>query len=72
MPTAAHLPIGWTMGYDLEPLRTMESKKSILARAMAEDWLLALVHDHRHPLGKLSESDRGYRFEPIDFGGSQA
>ena len=31
-PTTAHLPLPWIMGYDLEPLRTLESKRAILDR----------------------------------------
>jgi hypothetical protein len=29
----AHLPLPWIMGYDVEPLRTLESKRSLLDRA---------------------------------------
>jgi glyoxylase-like metal-dependent hydrolase (beta-lactamase superfamily II) len=45
MPTAAHLPLPWIMGYDLEPLRTLESKRALLARAAAEGWRLVFEHD---------------------------
>lgn len=67
MPTAAHLPIPWTMGYDLEPLRTMESKRKILARAEAGKWLLVLVHDYSHGVGRIKSEKASYRFDPIDF-----
>ena len=30
IPTTAHLPLPWIMGYDLEPLRTLESKRALL------------------------------------------
>ena len=29
IPTAAHLPLPWIMGYDVEPLVTLESKRSL-------------------------------------------
>ena len=45
MPTAAHLPLPWIMGYDLEPLRTLESKRSLVAEAAAEGWRLVFEHD---------------------------
>lgn len=67
MPTSAHLPIRWTMGYDLEPLRTMESKENILARAEAEKWLLVLVHDYSLGVGRIEIEDSSYRIDPIDF-----
>jgi hypothetical protein len=33
------------MGYDLEPLRTLESKRSLLAEAVAGGWRLVFEHD---------------------------
>jgi glyoxylase-like metal-dependent hydrolase (beta-lactamase superfamily II) len=45
MPTSAHLPLPWIMGYDVEPLVTLESKRRLLARARAEHWLLVFEHD---------------------------
>ena len=45
MPTAAHLPLPWIMGYDLEPLRTLESKRALMSRAAAEGWRLVFEHD---------------------------
>ncbi len=45
IPTAAHLPLAWIMGYDVEPLVTLESKRGVLARAVAEGWWLVFEHD---------------------------
>jgi glyoxylase-like metal-dependent hydrolase (beta-lactamase superfamily II) len=45
VPTMAHLPLPWIMGYDVEPLRTLESKRALLRRAVAEHWLLVSTHD---------------------------
>jgi glyoxylase-like metal-dependent hydrolase (beta-lactamase superfamily II) len=47
VPTTAHLPLPWIMGYDLEPLRTLESKRSLLAQAVREGWRLFFEHDPR-------------------------
>jgi glyoxylase-like metal-dependent hydrolase (beta-lactamase superfamily II) len=52
-PTTAHLPLPWIMGYDLEPLVTLESKRALWARALAEDWLLVFEHDPVTPWGRL-------------------
>ncbi|MEQ8330532.1 MAG: MBL fold metallo-hydrolase [Longimicrobiales bacterium] len=58
-PTAAHLPLPWIMGYDLEPLVTLESKRGLWSRARAEDWLLIFEHDPTVPWGRLDPaSDR--------------
>jgi glyoxylase-like metal-dependent hydrolase (beta-lactamase superfamily II) len=45
VPTTAHVPLPWIMGYDVEPLVTLETKRAILGRAMAEDWSLIFEHD---------------------------
>jgi len=52
-PTSAHLPLPWIMGYDLEPLVTLESKRGLWKRALEEDWLLVFEHDPRVSWGRL-------------------
>jgi len=55
IPTTAHLPLPWIMGYDVEPLVTLETKRRILARAVAEDWLLIFEHDAVTPWMRASD-----------------
>ena len=43
--TVAHLPLPWIMGYDLEPLRTLESKRRMLADAVEGGWRIVFEHD---------------------------
>jgi glyoxylase-like metal-dependent hydrolase (beta-lactamase superfamily II) len=45
IPTSAHLPLPWIMGYDLEPLRTLETKRALLPQAASEGWRLVFEHD---------------------------
>jgi glyoxylase-like metal-dependent hydrolase (beta-lactamase superfamily II) len=45
IPTAAHLPLPYIMGYDLYPMTTLETKRRILTQAVAENWLLLFEHD---------------------------
>ena len=52
-PTAAHIPLPWIMGYDVEPLRTLESRRSIYRRATDENWLLVFEHDATTAWGRL-------------------
>ncbi len=56
-PTSAHLPLPWIMGYDLEPLVTLESKRGLWQRAREEDWLLVFEHDPRVPWGRLDPAE---------------
>lgn len=60
LPTSAHLPLPWIMGYDVEPLRTLETKRSILKRALEEDWLLVFEHDASVATGRVGKDGKGY------------
>lgn len=55
IPTRAHLPYAWIMGYDLFPLATLEFKKRILPRALRENWICLFYHDFEVPLCRLIE-----------------
>lgn len=68
-PTAAHLPLPWIMGYDVEPLVTLETKKALWERARQEEWLLIFQHDARVPWGRMASSDQGKpHLLPLDTG----
>ncbi len=62
-PTASHLPLPWIMGYDVEPLVTLESKRRLLARAAAERWLLIFEHDATHAWGHAVHDGKSYQLE---------
>lgn len=64
VPTASHVPFPYIMGYDLEPLRTLESKKRILGIAAREGWRLVFEHDHDMPLGALVDDAGKLRAVP--------
>jgi glyoxylase-like metal-dependent hydrolase (beta-lactamase superfamily II) len=57
VPTSAHLPLPWIMGYDVEPLVTLESKRTLLQRARDEEWLLVFEHDPQLPWGRLDRAE---------------
>jgi glyoxylase-like metal-dependent hydrolase (beta-lactamase superfamily II) len=57
-PTTAHLPLPWIMGYDVEPLVTLESKRSLLKQAREERWLLVFEHDPVVAWGYLNEDEK--------------
>ena len=58
-PTTAHLPLPWIMGYDLEPLRTLESKRAILNEAVGGGWRLIFEHDPRVAMATLVRDGKG-------------
>jgi glyoxylase-like metal-dependent hydrolase (beta-lactamase superfamily II) len=59
VPTMAHLPLPWIMGYDVEPLVTLESKRALLRRAVDERWLLVSTHDPATPWGYVEPEAKG-------------
>lgn len=59
IPTMAHLPLAWIMGYDVEPLRTLESKRALLRRGVAERWLLVSTHDPLTAWGYVEDEGKG-------------
>jgi len=63
VPTAAHLPLPWIMGYDVEPLVTLETKRKYLRRAADENWLLIFEHDAVHAWGRIVHDGKSYGLE---------
>ena len=59
-PTVHHLPLPWIMGYDVEPLRTFESKRSLFQRAAGEGWWIVLEHDPTTVRGRVKHEEKGY------------
>jgi glyoxylase-like metal-dependent hydrolase (beta-lactamase superfamily II) len=66
IPTTAHLPLPWIMGYDLEPLVTLESKRELLAMAWEEQWLLIFEHDAHTGMGRLAGDGKKYELVPAE------
>jgi glyoxylase-like metal-dependent hydrolase (beta-lactamase superfamily II) len=60
MPTVHHMPLPWIMGYDVEPLRTLESKRTLLQKAAAEGWWIVLEHDAGVARGRVQKEEKGY------------
>jgi glyoxylase-like metal-dependent hydrolase (beta-lactamase superfamily II) len=58
IPLTAHLPLPWIMGYDVEPLRTLESKRAFLDEAVREGWKLVFEHDPAVAAGRLEREGR--------------
>ena len=61
VPTAVHVRLPWVMAYDLEPARTVETKRALFERAVAGDWVVIWGHDKDHVAGRLAVGrDGGY------------
>ncbi len=58
IPTSSHLRDPYVMGYDLQPLVTVEEKRALLWEAVRNDWVLVYEHDPETPMSRV-EFDRG-------------
>ena len=59
-PTSSHIPLPWIMGYDVEPLRTLETKRGVWKRAVEENWLVIFEHDAAVTSGSVVSDGKGY------------
>jgi len=65
VPTTAHIPFPWIMGYDLYPLTTLENKKKWIPEAARGEWIGIFSHDPHVPLAYIRERDGKYEPEAI-------
>lgn len=66
VPMSAHVGLSYIMSYDLYPLETLENKKRYFTQAIAEDWIVAFVHDAQFFFGRIREKDNKYSFFPFE------
>lgn len=57
VPTRAHVPFAWVMGYDLYPVETVEAKKKLIPQAARENWTCLFYHDPDQALGRIVQED---------------
>jgi len=65
LPTVAHLPLPFVMGFDIFPLTTLETKRSIFRDAIRQNWLLLLEHDPDHLAIRISGAEDKAHFEKV-------
>jgi glyoxylase-like metal-dependent hydrolase (beta-lactamase superfamily II) len=63
LPSAAHIPLPYVMGYDTRPLITMEEKAFFLNEAADRGYVLFLEHDPVHECCTVKHTDKGVRLD---------
>ncbi len=66
LPTRHHIPLPWIMAYDLYPMRTLETKRTWVARMAKENWIVVFGHDPDMAAAVFSEQDGKIEIEPVD------
>jgi glyoxylase-like metal-dependent hydrolase (beta-lactamase superfamily II) len=59
-PTVAHVPLPWIMGYDVEPLVTLETKRHLWAQSSDENWTVVFEHDASTAWGRVVRDGKGF------------
>ncbi|MES2380989.1 MAG: MBL fold metallo-hydrolase [Bacteroidota bacterium] len=65
IPTMAHIPTPYVMGYDVRPLDTMKEKTNILKQAADNNYLLYFEHDPFNEMCSVHETEKGIRVKDI-------
>jgi glyoxylase-like metal-dependent hydrolase (beta-lactamase superfamily II) len=63
LPSAAHIPLPYVMGYDMNPLRTLQEKEAFLKEAVAGDFILFFEHDPKIECCTLQQTEKGVRLK---------
>ncbi|GAB3516940.1 MBL fold metallo-hydrolase [Emticicia fontis] len=61
IPSHAHIPIPYVMGYDIRPLQTMGEKEQLLKQVADNDWTIIFDHDPLHDAAHIHLTEKGYR-----------
>jgi glyoxylase-like metal-dependent hydrolase (beta-lactamase superfamily II) len=66
IPTTAHLPLPWIMGFDLYPMETLENKRKWIPEITRHEVLAIFGHDPKISAAWLRDQDGKVVVEPVD------
>jgi glyoxylase-like metal-dependent hydrolase (beta-lactamase superfamily II) len=65
LPSVAHIPLPYVMGYDMFPLTTLDEKKSFLTEALENNYILFFEHDPVNECCNLQMTIKGIRQKDV-------
>ena len=65
LPFSSHVPLPYIMGYDLQPLVTLQEKKNLYPRAIEENWILFFEHDPEVVAATINKNDKGFYLKDV-------
>ncbi len=64
-PSHLHVPLPWIMAYDMQPLLTLQEKKTILQDAITNNYTLFFEHDNLAEAATLVQTDKGIKVDKV-------
>ena len=65
LPSVGHIPLPYVMGYDMQPLITLEEKEIFLKEAEKNNYTLFFEHDAVNECCNLAMTEKGIRANKI-------
>lgn len=65
LPSVGHIPIPYVMGYDMQPLLTLNEKELFLNAALKNNYTLFFEHDPINECCNLKNTDKGIRADKV-------
>jgi glyoxylase-like metal-dependent hydrolase (beta-lactamase superfamily II) len=65
IPSSAHVPLPYVMGYDMFPMTTLIEKEKFLQTACKEDYILFYEHDPVAECSTVEKTEKGYKRKEI-------
>ena len=65
IPSTAHIPLPYVMGYDMYPMTTLIEKESFLEEAVKEETILFFEHDPINECSTVQKTEKGYRKKEV-------
>lgn len=60
IPSHAHIPVPYVMGYDINPLITMKEKEDLLRQIAENEWVIFFDHDPLYDCATIQKTEKGY------------
>lgn len=65
LPSVAHIPLPYIMGYDMFPLTTLNEKNAFLTKAVENNYILFFEHDLVNECCTLQITEKGIRVKEV-------
>ena len=60
IPSHAHIAVPYVMGYDINPLITMQEKEKLLSQASENEWIIFFDHDPIYDCATIQQTEKGF------------